>query len=144
MQKQKSFKSKLSLLSLAVMSVFMFTSCASKMHFGVSPVVPAAEGTIKVKTDKNKNHTIDLDVTRLSEPSRLTPPKSTYVVWMQTAQNGTKNLGSLKSSSGIFSSALKASLHTVTPFAPTGFFITAEDNADIQTPGGLVVLSTTN
>ncbi len=117
-------------------------SCAKKMTFGTSSVVPAAEGSVKIKSDKNKNSTIDLNVIRLSDPKRLDPPKGTYIVWMETANNGTKNIGNLNSSSGFLSKTLKSSLKTVTPYKPTGFFITAEDNKDITYPNGQVVLKT--
>jgi hypothetical protein len=61
---------------------------------------------------------------------------------MITEQNGRKNIGQLKTSTGLFSSKLKSSLETVSTFKPSGFFITAEDDANIQYPGGQVVLRT--
>lgn len=112
--------------------------------FGSSSVVPAAVGSVKIKSDKNKNHTIEISVNNLAPSEKLTPPKNTYVVWMVTESNGTKNLGQLKSSSGLLSSGLKASLKTVTSFQPASFFITAEDNGDVQYPASFVVLTTTN
>ncbi|CAN5209519.1 hypothetical protein BH20BAC1_BH20BAC1_14800 [soil metagenome] len=121
---------------------FTFNSCAKKMTFGTSSVVPAAEGSVKIKSDKNENTSIDLSVERLADPKRLDPPKNTYVVWMETASDGTKNIGNLNTSSTILSGKLKSSLKTVTPFKPTGFFITAEDDATVQYPGGTVVLRT--
>ena len=79
---------------------------------------------------------------RVADPQRLSPAKSTYVVWMNTEQNGTKNIGQVTTSSGMFSSTLRSSLKTVTTFKPVGFFITAEDNANIQQAGGQVVIKT--
>ena len=105
-------------------------------------MVPAAEGSVKVKKDGNSNYKIDLNVMRLAEPNRLDPPREMYIVWMETEQNGRKNIGQLKTSSGFLSKTLKSSLNTVTSFKPTGFFITAEDDANIQYPGGQKVLST--
>jgi hypothetical protein len=122
--------------------IFSLASCARKMSFQTSPVVPAAEGKVKVKKDNNKNYSIDLDVKRLAEPKRLSPPRNTYVVWMETKENGTKNLGRLNTSSGLFSSTLKSSLQTVSPYNPRSFFITAEDDEHIQYPSGQVVLRT--
>lgn len=61
---------------------------------------------------------------------------------MKTEDNGRKNIGQLKTSSGLFSSKLKSSLNTVSSFKPTGFFVTAEDNSNIQYPTGQVVLTT--
>jgi len=122
--------------------VFSLISCARKMVFQNSSVVPAAEGKIKIKKDRNKNYSIDLSTVNLAEPSKLSPPRNMYVVWMSTEQNGTKKIGQLKTSAGLISKALKSSLKTSVPYNPTGFFITAEDDINIQSPSEIVVLST--
>lgn len=122
--------------------VFSLASCSKKISFQTSSVVPSAEGSVKVKMDDNNNYSIDLNVIRLADPKRLEPSKSTYVVWIETAENGTKNIGSLNTSSSLLSKTLKSSLKTVSPFKPVSLFITAEDNADIQYPGSQVVLRT--
>jgi hypothetical protein len=64
-----------------------------------------------------------------------------YVVWMETA-TGTRNLGQLKTSSGLLSSTYKASLKTVSSQKPLHFLVTAEDNADNKEPGSQVILET--
>lgn len=134
---------KMSTVAALFIALFLFASCGtSKYNFSTSSVVPAAEGKVKVKKDGNSNYKISLDIMRLAEPQRLNPSKAMYVVWMETEQNGSKNIGQLKTSSGFLSKTLKSSLTTVTSFKPTGFFITAEDDASIQYPGGQVVLST--
>ena len=138
----KNFTGKMVLLAAILFSIFTISSCSKKMTFGTSSVVPAAEGTVKIKSDKNKNTVIDLSVENLADPERLSPAKKTYVVWMETASNGTKNIGSLNTSSGFLSGKMKSSLKTVTPFKPTGFFITAEDDATVQYANGQVVLKT--
>lgn len=117
-------------------------ACSQRLEFDVSTVEPAAEGVVRIDRDKNNNYEIDLDVIRLSDPIRLTPPKSTYVVWMETTQNGTQNIGQLKSSEGMFSKALKGSLNTSTPYEPVSFFITAEETGNITSPGQVVVMRT--
>ena len=81
-------------------------------------------------------------VANLAESKNPTPARSNYVVWMQTDQNTTKNIGQLKSSSKMFSKALKASLSTVSSFYPTKIFITAENDGDISYPQGETVLIT--
>ena len=133
---------KIVLISTVFIVAFTLNSCAKKMTFGTSSVVPAAEGSVKVKSDKNKNTSVDLSVERLADPKRLNPSKGTYVVWMETASNGTKNIGSLNTSSGFLSGKMKSSLKTVTPYKPTAFFITAEDDKDVQYANGQVVLRT--
>ncbi len=130
------------LIIAGAMMVFYFSSCARKVNFQTSSVVPAAQGKVKVKKDNNNNYGIKISITNLAEPKRLQPPKNTYVVWMQTADNGTKNIGQINSSTGFLSSKLKASFETVSSFKPQRIFITAEDDASIQYPGMQVVLST--
>ncbi|MGI4021188.1 MAG: hypothetical protein ACRYFA_06755 [Janthinobacterium lividum] len=130
------------LSSLAFLLTFSLSSCSKKLTFVTSTVVPAAEGSAKIKKDDNKNKVVEVKVIHLTNPSRLQPAKKTYVVWMVTENNGTKNIGQLQSNSGLFSSTLKGELTTVTPYNPKKIFITAEDDAAIQFPGTQVVLTT--
>lgn len=123
--------------------LFFLQSCGtSKYTFSTSSVVPAAEGTVKVKQDGNNNYKIELNVTRLAEATRLNPSREMYIVWMETEESGKKNIGQLKTSSGFLSNTLKSSLNTTSSFKPIGFFITAEDDSNAQYPGGQVVLTT--
>lgn len=138
----KNVAVRLLLFATILFAAFSLSSCAKKMTFGTSSVVPAAEGSVKLKSDKNKNTSIDLNVERLADPERLSPARKTYVVWMETANDGTKNIGNLNTSSGFLSGKMKSSLKTVTPYKPTGFFITAEDDASVQYANGQVVLRT--
>lgn len=133
-----NFTSTILILTIA----FLFASCSDKITFEKSAVVPSAEGTVNMKKDGNNNYTIDLALIRLADPSRLTPPKEAYFVWMETAENGVQNIGQLKTSSGPFSKSLKSSLKTVTPYKPTGFFITGEETTSVQYPGALIVMRT--
>lgn len=127
---------------LTAMLMFSFTSCTKKISFLSSSVVPAAQGTVKVKTDSNKNYAIQIEIANLAEPERLQPPRQMYIVWMVTDQEMTKNIGQIKTSSGTFSKNLKASFETVTSFRPTKIFITAENDPNIQNPGWEIILST--
>ncbi len=129
---------------LFVFFVFIFSSCSHKITFQKSAAVPAAQGSVKVKKDKNNNYSIEMEVLHLADPSRLQPAKQHYVVWIQTQSNGIKNIGQLKSSSGFFSSTKKADLITVTSFKPNKIFITAEDQVNIPYPTGQLVLTTNN
>lgn len=122
--------------------VFFISSCARKIVFQPSVIVPAATGKVKVKKDANNNYSIDLEVRNLADPNRLSPPRNIYVVWIMTKESGVKNIGQIKSSSGLFSDKLKASLRAVSPFEPTRVFITAERNSDVLYPGTQEVLST--
>jgi hypothetical protein len=128
--------------TIAIIVICILSSCSKKMTFLPSPLVPAAEGSVKVKTDKNMNYAVDLNVINLAGPERLQPAKSNYVVWAQTEQDGVKNIGSLQSSRGLFSKTLKGSLETVLPYKPEKFFITAEDEVSPAYPGNQIVLNT--
>lgn len=127
---------------LMLIIAFSLSACTKKIAFLTSSVVPAARGYVYIKTDKNKNNVIDVHLTELAEVQRLQPARQTYVVWMLTDHDITKNIGQIKSSTGMMSKQLKASFETVSSFKPVKIFITAEDNADIQYPSSLIVLET--
>lgn len=130
------------LIISALLILSSLLSCSKKVNFLTSSVVPAARGYVKINNDKNKNYVIQMQLSELAEVQRLQPPKQTYVIWMVTEQDISKNIGQLKSSTGLFSKQLKASFKTVSSFKPTQFFITAEDDPSIQFPGTQVVIST--
>jgi len=130
------------IFSMAIFSLILISSCTQKISFLTSSVVPAARGTVKVKMDDNKNHTIQISLLNLAEPERLSPPKKMYMVWMETDQGETKNIGRIMTDSGTFSKTLKADFKTVTSFTPVKIFITAEEDANIQSPGWEVILTT--
>lgn len=129
---------------LASFLFFALSSCSKKLTFITSQVVPAAEGYSNISKDANNNYAITVNVKHLAEPERLQPKRALYVVWMVTKKNGIKNIGQLKSSSGFFSSVLEGRLTTVSPFKPERIFITAENDANIQYPGNMVILTTKN
>jgi hypothetical protein len=130
---------------LAVFTLLFLISVetqAKKFRFQTSTVVPAARGYTKVSKDYNNNFRIKVSISDLSEVHRLQPAKETYVVWMVTDQEISKNIGQLNSSKGFLSKKLKASVETVSSFHPVKIFITAEDNADTQYPGMTGILTT--
>jgi hypothetical protein len=126
----------------AALIVLTWTSCSKKISFMTSSVVPAARGYVRVKNDNNKNYAIEVHLSELAEVKRLQPAKNTYVVWMETDQQQTKNIGQINSSVNSITKKLKASFETVSSFKPIKIFITAEDEASVQYPGTQVVLST--
>lgn len=136
------FQSKAFVFLFSAAALLATASCSHKIGFEQSSVVPAAQGSVKMKKDDNNNYKLEVKVANLAPADRLQPPRSTYVVWIETVQNGVQNIGQLNSESGFLSKALKADLNAVTPYKPTRLFITAEDNAAIQYPGATVVLST--
>ena len=119
---------------LSIFALLQMNACSSKNAFLSSSVVPAARGYVKVKKDDNENYQIHLDVDYLAESSRLTPPRDTYVVWMETKNNATQNIGQVKTASDIFGGKHKSSLETKSSTKPTKIFLKAEDEAKVQSP----------
>jgi len=125
-----------------IMMIFLFASCARKLTFSTSPVVPAAQGYANITRDKNNNYVIKIRISDLAEAERLQSPKQTYVVWMFTDEGITKNIGQLNSTTSFLSKKLQASLEALSASNPSKIFITAEDDASTQYPSKQVVLST--
>jgi len=132
------------LMAVAVAMIFSISSCATKTKFLASSVVPAAEGTVSVKQDKNKNYNIGININNLAEPTRLHPAKNMYVVWMEGNDNETKNIGQIKSSHSLISKQLKGSFETVSPVSPKKIFITAENDPGINYPNYSDIILTTD
>jgi hypothetical protein len=132
------------LLIIVTVAAMSFTSCVTKHAFATSNIVPAAEGSVKVKKDNNNNYAIDMKVIRLADATRLSPARQMYIVWMDAEGNSTQKLGRLESSSSLISKTLKSSFKTVSSYKPTKIFITAEDDANVSYPSSEIVLSTTN
>lgn len=120
--------------------LLLAAGCSQKMQFAPSSIVPAAQGDIKVKKDKNDNYQIELSVKNLAKPERLQPSRTTYVVWAVSPDNRADNLGQIKADGG--DTTVDGSLETMTTFQPERVFITAEDQGSVQYPSAQVVLST--
>ena len=141
--KTKNIKSGIFAVAASAILLFSMSSCASKAHFLTSTVVPAAQGTVEVKTDKNKNYVIEIDITNLSPSTRLSPPSNAYVVWLIAADNSAQNLGQLNSSDRFMSKSLDAEFKTVTGIRPAKIMITAENDPQVQHPSfSEVILAT--
>lgn len=143
----KTFKfntliTKLFLGLFTLLFLFSFDVSAKKVKFQTSTVVPAARGYAKVTRDKNRNYVIKIQIRDLAEVTRLTPSKMTYIVWMVTDEEITKNMGQIDSSTSLLSKKLKASFETVSSLTPAQLYITAEDDPSRQYPGTQVVMST--
>lgn len=124
---------------IIIMSVF---SCATKEAFLTSETVPAARGSVSIKTDRNNNYLIKLRINNLAEPERLQNTGNNYIVWLVGEDNVTRNLGQIKSSTSFLSKKLDASFETVSSVKPSKIFITAEEEAGTQYPTSHVVMST--
>ncbi len=124
-------------VGIGALAWLLSVGCAHKVAFDPEPMTPAAEATARVTRDTNENTKLQLRVKHLALPQRLSPPKALYVVWAQTLQGRTMNLGRLMVKSnrtGTFTGVL--------PLKEFRLLITAEDVADVITPSEKVVLST--
>ncbi|MDX1604496.1 MAG: hypothetical protein R3209_15615 [Salinimicrobium sediminis] len=119
-----------------IFAAILVSACSKKVVFPVSQVVPAAEAVLKVDRDDNNNYGIELEVSNLAEPERLTPARRHYVVWMVTKQHGTINIGNLD-----INRKNNGELNTSTPYEPMRVFITAEDDPRPVLPSTQVVLN---
>jgi hypothetical protein len=114
-------------------------ACGSRtVHMTPASTQPAAEGTAKLDHDKNGNLTVDLKVKHLAKPQNLTPPKSTYLVWMQPSSGEARRLGELRVNDN-----LQGEFKSPVPVANFQLFVTAEDGPTVTQPSGTEVLRQT-
>ena len=97
---------------------------------------------MKVKKDNNNNYQVKIKMTNLAEVERLDKDNISYVVWMVTENDITKNIGQIRSSSTMLSSKLTASFQAVSAFKPIRVFITPEENPEVQYPTQKEILTT--
>lgn len=121
---------------VGMMLLWPFGDTAKKVSMTPAKEVPAAHGTVSVKTGKNGNTEVAVTTKALAQPSALTPPAETYVVWFQPPDQSPKNMGALR-----VDNSLKGKLDTVAPYRQFKVFITAEKQQNVESPHGMHVLS---
>jgi hypothetical protein len=99
---------------------------------------PASQGVATLKHDKNGNLTVDLKVKHLANPQNLSPPKSTYIVWVQPTSGEVRKLGELR-----VNDKLEGEFKAPVPTANFQIFVTAEDGPTVTQPSGTEVLRQT-
>ncbi|MCJ7468151.1 MAG: hypothetical protein MUO53_15845 [Maribacter sp.] len=127
---------KTKLISLVLL--MLFASCASTKTFPVSDLAPAAEITVKQKTNNKDNNEISVKAKYLASPERVSNSATAYVVWLVSEENGVKNIGALYNENGEDSE-----LKTITSFVGSEIFITAEKEAGISHPEGVEITRVT-
>ncbi len=111
------------------------TAAAQHLVMAPSTVIPSAEIKLDLGKDQNGNTTVDLKAKHLAQPANLTPPKSVYVVWVQSDDQTPERKGQL-----VVNKDLSGELKFVTPDQHFQLFITAEDNANAASPQGTEVI----
>ncbi len=130
-------KTHLAALVLCVM-VALAAGCATPTTFQMTPdpSTPAAEGTVAIKEEGNKNLKLKVEVAHLPPPENLAGNLNTFVVWLQPA--GTQklvNLGALT-----IGSDRKGKLSTTTPYRDFTLYVTAEPSGQVSQPSEHLVL----
>jgi hypothetical protein len=138
MQTEKKKNHVILLMTAILLTIVIgLSSCTKKILFLTSAVVPAAEGSVTVKNDKNNNYNVQLTISNLASIERIQPPSNSYVVWIESDIGNARNVGKVVSSNN-----LNVSFETLSSFRPTKVFITAEENEQAQYPGSTIVLTT--
>ena len=99
---------------------------------------PAAEGKVITDNDRNGNTGVEIQVKHMATPQSLTPPKQTYLVWVQPRGKDPELLGALR-----VNSDLQGSLKAATTYKDFDVLITAEDSTKPEMPSSMVILKGT-
>jgi hypothetical protein len=117
-------------------AALLLAGCGEKkVRMTTAPQVPAATGTAELSRDSNGNTVVDLKVKHLAPPDKLTPPKTGYVVWIQSRGGAPENKGQLRVNEN-----LEGEFKSPAPQKTFDIFVTAEDNPRADTPQGPEVL----
>jgi hypothetical protein len=101
-------------------------------------LTPAAEGKVTTSADPNGNTQVKVEVKHLATPQKLTPPRQSYLVWVQARGKSPELLGVLR-----VNDKLEGSLKATTPYKVFDIFVTAEDTLHPEGPSEAVVLKGT-
>lgn len=134
---QRRFKMKKTIALAAILLLTGLYGCATQAPIMSTSMTPAASGEVKVTTDANNNTQIQLKVLHLAPPQNLQPPRSVYVVWVETTDNKRFNLGQLR-----LDKDLEGKISGITPFKAIRLIVTAEDFPTVSEPSQTVVLTT--
>jgi hypothetical protein len=126
---------KISGVVILVVTSLTIASASHKYKLNPSSIAPAATGEVEVDKDKNGNTTINLKVKHLAKPENLSPPQTSYVVWIQKPGGDPENQGQLK-----VNGKLEGEFKAVTPYKSFQIFITGETNPNASAPSGPEVL----
>jgi hypothetical protein len=122
--------------AFALMLAFAGWSWGKTYTMQATSIVPGAIGTIEAKADKNGGNTqVELKVEHLAKPALLSPPATSYVVWLQEQGSQPVNQGVLR-----VGDDQKTELKMTTAASKFSVFVTAEDDARPKSPSNRVIL----
>jgi len=108
---------------------------ARDVRMTASSAVPAAQAKVDIDKDRNGNFKLKLEARHLANPANLSPAAIGYVVWIQARDKAPENQGMLK-----VNKDLNGKFETTTHYEAFDVFVTAENNANVSSPGGTEVL----
>ncbi|MGC1870888.1 MAG: hypothetical protein WA700_08015 [Acidobacteriaceae bacterium] len=113
-----------------------FGSSSKKFQMQANNIVPAANGTVTVKRDKNdRDSKVDVKVNNLAAPSSLAPSESVYIVWVKPNGDPPEKKGAIG-----LGNNLNGQLNVVTTARDFEVFITGEPGESVTQPSGPEVL----
>ena len=124
-------------LPVALYAALAVSAYAKNFPMTAATIVPGAQGDVNVDKDKNGNTRLKMSVKHLARPDSLTPPMTTYIIWLQERGGTPESQGQLK-----IDKHLKADFQTVTPSRNFDLFVTAEQDTTPKAPTGPEVLRT--
>ena len=107
--------------SLAVLTIW---SCSQKTTFLPSSQMPTAQGHVKIRKDYNSDYGVSLNVMNLTSAEMLSPAKTNYVLWAESADVRPESMGKFQSYKRILSRSSKGKLESIVSTEPIRFFIT--------------------
>jgi muconolactone delta-isomerase len=124
---RRSFAAGALALTLAV------ASCATTMDMQTSQAIPAAQGEVKVRDQRDGNARVDVRVRHLAPPQQLARDGTHYVVWVQPLdrRGDPQNLGVLSVGDN-----REGRLRGTTPFEQFELFVTLEPDDRASEPTG--------
>ena len=80
----------------AALCLLLAAGCATpEILFEVSPRLPAADASARVHYDRNHNTVLEIEVDHMAQAERLSPPRSVYVVWVESPKGRVFQIGRL-------------------------------------------------
>jgi hypothetical protein len=116
-----------------ILSVTLLAGCASnRQALSRSTSIPAAEGEIQAKEEKNGNTHLKIKVDHLAIPAAVDSDASTYVVWAEDKDSGKlTNLGAMQ-----VNDKKQGNMEAITPLKKFDVYITPEGQATAEQPSG--------
>ena len=112
--------------------------CAKKIRFTSFPLAQAGEASARVELTYNRNNTIEVELSKVPDPSTLKDTFTRYVLWVATPdRQHVVNVGQLRVDENN-----TADISTLTPLRSFILFITAENQGNAVTPGPDIVFET--